>query len=143
MNNELQALIEKYGINSVRDFVAKYEEQKHDLTIICNVGLHRVSENVLNGDVHEFTSGNIVLDSEVEMKDDLQDSIVLLTEKLNERPYNNIYLVPTGPAVLALLVKNIVYTITRINTIDLVYTSGKYFYFNYNYRVENQSNKAL
>lgn len=142
MNSELQALIDKYGINSVRDSVAEYEEQTFDLTIISNAGLHRISQDVLKGDVYEFTSGNIVLNSQDEMKKGLKEPIEKLAEKLNERLYKNIYLVPTGPAVLALLIKNIVYTITRINSIDLVYTSGQYFYFDYNYRIENQSKKA-
>lgn len=143
MNRELQTLIDKYGINEIREYIDGVGEQKHDLTIVSNAGLHRISENILNGEVFEFTTGNIAMCNQEEMKDDLREPIARLVNKLNQRAYKNIYLVPTGPAVLALLIKNIVYTISRINTIDLVYTSGQYFYFDYNYRMENQSNNSV
>ena len=57
-----------------------------------------------------------------------------LAEKLREKAWKKIYLVPTGPTTLALQIKLLVYHITRISTIDLLYEKGRYYEINLDYR---------
>ena len=65
-----------------------------------------------------------------------------LAEKLFERSWKRIYLVPTGPTTLILQIKLLVYHITRISTVDLFYSKGDYFEIELDYRSYLNSKKT-
>jgi hypothetical protein len=97
------------------------------LTIIANTGVHPIPKEFLRGDVYSASYGNWDVSSQEGLELEFKRILRGLGTKLQERPWQKIYLIPTGHPVLSLQIKVFVYRVSRINTIDLFYSNGKYY----------------
>lgn len=110
------------------------KEATRTLTIVGNGGMHAIPEEFIHGELYEATRGTIDL-SKCESIGALYVSILRpLADKLREKAWERIYFIPTGPTTLALQIKLLVYHITRISTVDLLYLRGDYTEIDLDYR---------
>ncbi|KUM05050.1 hypothetical protein Cv017_11220 [Chromobacterium subtsugae] len=47
-------------------------------------------------------------------------------DKLMERSWKRIYFIPTGHPIISLQIKLLIYQVTRLNSIDLLYLDGNF-----------------
>jgi hypothetical protein len=105
-----------------------------ELTIIGNTGMHTIPEGFIHGDRYAVSHGNLDLSSLDAIRQGYASVLRLLADKLRERTWKKIYLVPAGPTTLILQIKLLVYHITRLSTVDLYYSGGQYFELDLDYR---------
>jgi hypothetical protein len=96
------------------------------LTIVPNVGIHKIPERLLKGTVFVGSEGNLDLSTKRSIEAEYGKILLRLKNTLLSRSWTKIYLIPTGHVTLSLQIKLAVYQLTRINTIDLFYLNGKY-----------------
>ena len=101
--------------------------QKTPLTIIANEGLHKIPERFLHGEIYVASKGNFDLSNRISIIRQYAVALARLQRKLNEHPWDGVFLIPTGHPTFALQIKNLVYHVLRIDTIDLFYAGGKYY----------------
>jgi hypothetical protein len=104
------------------------------LTIIANEGMHDIPSRYIHGDLFVASSGSLDFGSEEAILVQYQEILLKLRKKLSEREWKKVYLIPTGHVTLALQIKNLVYQILRIDTIDLFYSKGNYYEINIDFR---------
>jgi hypothetical protein len=97
------------------------------LTIIPNIGIHRIPDRYLRGAVFVGSEGNLDFSSRRGVESEYKKILLKLKDKLLSQPWSRIYLIPTGHVTLSMQIKLFVYQLTRINTIDLFYLNGRYF----------------
>jgi hypothetical protein len=97
------------------------------LTIIANVGVHEIPSEHLRGQVYAASQGNWSAATEEDLRAEVVRILLGVAAKLKERPWQTIYLVPTGHPIVSMQIKTLVYRALRINTIDLAYLNGTYF----------------
>jgi hypothetical protein len=114
--------------------VESKDEASAELTIISNAGMHAIPSAYIHGTLYPASDGNIDLSTEAAITASYGLVLRKLAEKLKEREWKRIYLIPTGPTTLALQIKLLVYHITRLSTIDLYYSRGNYFELALDYR---------
>ncbi len=138
LQEALTRALQKSGRKAVKDALLALEIGADDdatyLTIVGNGGMHAIPESCIHGELYTVTRGTL----DMSQADAINDLYILLlrplAEKLREKAWKKIYLVPTGPTTLALQIKLLVYHITRISTIDLLYEKGRYYEINLDYR---------
>jgi hypothetical protein len=134
----LQHAITTVGERKVIDTLEKLGAltQPHgiDLTIIANSGMHSIPEEFIHGEKYVVSHGNLDLSSPEAIERSYTQVLRSLADRLRERTWRNIFLIPTGPTTLTLQIKLLVYHVTRLSTIDLHYSQGKYFELDFNYR---------
>lgn len=130
---EVQALVEAAIAVAGRDRVVEElselsdaSNQENTLTLVSNAGVHTIPSRYLRGEIFEVSRGNWNATDALELADELTGLLSSLAEKLRSRPWQTVYLVPTGHPILSIHVKLIVYRLLRINTIDLYYRDGEY-----------------
>jgi len=134
MDNELLRILEDYvekvGIEKAKDSLESLLPKDLDdrtLTIIANSGIHEIPKHYLRGEVYAASSGSIDFTSIETLHLAYRTILEKLLQKLKERQWTKVYLIPTGHCTLALQIKLFVYHILRIDTIDLFYNKGNYF----------------
>ena len=119
------------GENSVRvllETAAAPKQTASDcLTIMANEGLHTIPSRFIHGELYIASLGNLVYDSPKGIVSQYRRILSRIRAKLTERDWKRIYLIPTGHPTLSLQIKNLVYHVLRMDTIDLFYSNGKYF----------------
>lgn len=134
----LQRAITTVGERKVADMLEKLgaatPSHSAELTIIANSGMHSIPEDFIHGEKYVVSHGNLDLSSPEAIESSYTLALRSLADKLRERAWKNIFLIPTGPTTLALQIKLLVYHVTRLSTIDLHYSQGKYFELDLNYR---------
>jgi len=127
----LQRCITVRGNEFVRDRLAELIEgsipEVDTLTIIANSGVHAIPVQYQRGEVYSASQGNWNVTSQADIDAEFRKILVALGRKLKEFPWKRIYLIPTGHPALSIQIKILVYRVTRINTIDLLYSNGQYF----------------
>jgi len=111
-------------------------KQKDVLTIIVNEGIHPMSPVHNRGEIYIASRGNIDFSSKNEVKQQFENILSEVAKKLKSKPWNKVYLVPFGPAVLSMQIKLLVYRILYIETIDFLYAGhGIYYDLDINLRI--------
>lgn len=103
------------------------DAEQSTLTIIPNMGIHRIPERYLRGKTFVASEGNLNFSSRRSIEQEYKKILRNLKDELLSQSWKKIYLIPTGHVTLSLQIKLAVYQLTRINTIDLFYLNGKYF----------------
>jgi len=138
-SNDYKVLVEKfireYGEDELKGYLNnRLSNAGEILTLIGNEGAHSIPEEYLHGEVYAVTSGSLDLSSKESTLLEYNSALSFLIEKLKEKRWRKVYLVPTGHTTLVLQIKVIVYNILRISTIDLFYSKGRYFEIDIDYR---------
>jgi hypothetical protein len=133
LNEALAAAGENQVIAALAKLSADREEH-FELTIIANSGIHTIPERFIHGEKYIASKGSLDLASREATETTYVRALRSLAAKLNEHPWKKVYLIPTGPATLAMQIKLLVYHVTRLATIDLFYADGDYFELDLHYR---------
>lgn len=97
------------------------------LTVVANQGTHKIPDRYLRGEIFVASQGNLDFSSAREIKRQFQDILGALRDKLKERAWRKVYLIPTGHPALSIQIKLGIYRISRITTSDVFYYNGQYF----------------
>lgn len=133
----LQDCVDKVGVEKAKYALESLLPQNPDertLTIIANAGVHEIPAQYLRGEVYSASHGNLDFSSAQTLHAGYTKILESLLEKLQERRWTKVYLIPTGHCTLPLQIKLFVYHILRIDTVDLFYHKGDYFEFTIDYR---------
>ena len=126
----LDEFIEKHGEAELASLLKEKTSQMNSgediLTIIANQALHKIPDQYLHGEVYVASEGNVNFVHGVDLKNELLKILQPLKSKLREKSWKRVHLVPTGHPVIALQIKNLVYHVLRLDTIDLCYLQGHY-----------------
>ena len=127
----LDDFIEKYGETELARILSEKmsgDNSNEDvLTIIANQALHKIPAEHLHGEVYVASEGNVNFVQGADLNHELLKILQPLKHKLREKSWKRVHLVPTGHPVIALQIKNLVYHVLRLNTIDLCYLQGHYY----------------
>lgn len=119
---------------ALEQLASSERSRTEELTIIANVGVHKVPQEFLRGEVYEASRGNWNASGEAELSRELEQILRRLVKKLRSKAWKRIYLVPTGHPILSMQIKMMVYRILRLNTVDLYYKGGVYLDINLDQR---------
>lgn len=125
----LEKLVEQDGVRKVKKSLVSLlsDSEKPTLTIIANLGSHRIPDRYLRGEVYVASEGNLDFSSQSKVLNQYKGILGSARNKLMERTWGQIYLIPTGHVTLSLQLKMLVYRVTRMNTVDIFYSDGKFF----------------
>lgn len=116
---EIETELQAQGNNNI--------QSENILTIVANAGVHQFPKEYLHGEIYEASHGNFKELSLECITNEMQSVLKKLNDKLNEKLWDKIYLMPTGHPVISANIKSFVYRVRRLNTIDILYINGKYF----------------
>lgn len=131
--NSLNSLVADYiTLNGEDAFVAlikkSAKQESQVLTIIVNAGVHPVLAEHKRGEVFIASSGNIDFSSKKNIENEFREILLNVAKKLQSQNWNKIYIVPYGPSVLSMLIKNLVYRVLYINTVDILHVGSGVHY---------------
>lgn len=112
----------------LKDSIKKSNKNELVLTIVVNAGVHPISEDILRGEVFIASKGNIDFSSKLSIENEFKSILKNVSNKLQSKNWNKVYIVPFGPAVLSMLIKNLVYKILYINSIDVIHAGSGIHY---------------
>jgi hypothetical protein len=129
MHNLLDQVIAEQGSEKVELALNSViqDSRMNVLTIIANQGDHSIPARYLRGEIFVASKGNLDFTSGLIIKRQFMQILKKLREKLQEKSWNRIYLIPTGHPTLSIQLKLSVYRIVRINTTDIFYYGGRYY----------------
>jgi len=116
------------------DLASETTKAADALTIIANAGMHPIPEECLRGEVFVASKGNLDLSSPDAIESSYRQVLSSLANKLRERVWKRVYLIPTGPPTLSLQIKLLVYHVTRLSSVDFFYVRGEYIEVDLDYR---------
>jgi hypothetical protein len=126
----LADLIANYGIERLQSELRRLTPSdlaEDSLTIISNSGTHAIPEEHMHGTVYFASEGSLDFSSGAAVKKQFEEILIKLADVVKSRRWNKIYLLPFGPSALTMLIKLLVFRITYMDTIDIVYLGeGKY-----------------
>lgn len=140
-NEELVKLLEKLikqegKTKAKKSLLGLLEDiEKPTLTIISNLGSHRIPERYLRGEIFVASEGNLDFSNKIIIEDQYKQILGFTREKLLEKNWGRIYLIPTGHVTLSLQLKMLVYRVTRLSTVDIFYSDGNFFELDINPRL--------
>lgn len=125
----LEELLEQEGTAKTKRLLKSLilDSTEPVLTIIANQASHRIPEKYLRGELYIASKGNLDFSKKSAVERQYKKIVQDLSAKLAEKNWKRIYLIPTGHVTLSLQLKSAVYRVTRLNTIDLFYSDGKFF----------------
>lgn len=106
----------------------KIEGHPNDtLTVICNIGVHAIPRSVVRGEAYVFSRGHVNLSTAQSINDEMHLLLEKLAEKLKEKNWRKIFIVPSGHPLFYAHAKYMIYRVTRIEATDVVYVGdGRY-----------------
>ena len=111
----------------LKELINSNQKKSDVLTIIANDALHKIPPQYFHGELYVASKGNLNFNSKEMVMSELQSILLTVKEKLSEKSWKKVYLIPTGHPILALQIKNLVYHILRLDTADLFYSAGQYY----------------
>jgi hypothetical protein len=126
---DLERLVDLYGPDAVMSEVQSIANQHYEwnvCTIVANEGVHHFPSHILIGDLFVFSEGMIDMSTEESMHQFLESRLIALSEYLKSKKWKEIYLVISGHPSISLQIKLLVYQITRLTTVDLIYNGTGY-----------------
>jgi hypothetical protein len=131
----LRDIIDRRGSAFVQQIAQDVEAI--DLTIVSNAGIHPIPPELVVGELYIASSGNLDF-STIETVNSEYDNIILrLHEKLVEKRWGRVFLIPFGHTTLCMNIKLAVYRTLRIETID------NFYFGNGRYGVLSRDTRAL
>lgn len=124
MKNSVIALIndfvQKNGESKLIELLAV---KKHVgvLTIISNAGIHPYHGLHMRGEVFFASKGTLDFSTPESAVSEIEAALLRVAKKLKEKRWNQVYLVPFGPAPLSLQIKSLVKKVLDIETIDVLH----------------------
>lgn len=94
------------------------------LTIICNTGLHPLQSLHKRGEVFSASTGSLDFSTEEASVGTLTYILERVAEKLRQRSWKIVCIVPFGLAVLSMHIKALVYRVLNIDTIEVLHAGG-------------------
>jgi len=124
----LDQAISEHGTSRVKRALKSFiiDSKRNILTIVANLGSHKIPEKYLRGEIFVASKGNLDLSSRAKIELQFFQILRRLNAKLLEKSWTKIYLIPTGHPTLSLQLKAEVYRVTRMNTTDVFYLNGRY-----------------
>lgn len=105
------------------------DEDRHELTIVSNSGLHPIPYDYVRGEIYIASEGNLDFSDINSVNLELDKIVGNLKALLFSKKWTHIYLIPFGHSSISLTIKMTVFRLLRIETIDIFYFgSGKYDY---------------
>lgn len=131
LRHKIDALVAEYGEAAVLNEALSLSSTvrvSQVATIIANAGLHSFPDDILRGDVYEFSRGMMDLSSKSKIEETLAKNLRQLAGFLRAKQWKKIYIVTSGHPVFSMQIKVAVYRITRLETVDWLYDgTGNYF----------------
>lgn len=116
----VEAYIRENGESRLIEVLATTENDDV-LTIIANAGVHPYDQLHIRGEVFEASVGTLDFSSRQSAIAAIESALLKTAKKLKEKRWNRVYLVPFGPAPLALQIKSLVHKILDVETIDVLH----------------------
>lgn len=111
----------------LRHLLGNSVDDSKTLTILANSGIHHFPDELKRGEVFVVSEGSFDFSTAQAISRAYTTVLERLAAKLRSDAWTRIYLVPFGHGTLSMQIKLLVYRITRIETIDVVYTGdGRY-----------------
>ena len=103
------------------------EDDEYTITIVCNQASHAIPADIIRGTKFVFSVGSIEDAGSIVFESELTKLLKKLARKLKQRNWRQIYIVPSGHPSFYANIKLLVFRITRIETVDVVYKgNGRY-----------------
>ena len=131
ISNLLNEALERIGEDRLAEELLKLSSIEADtgeqtLTIVANEGIHHLPIDLARGEVLVASKGSLDFSSNESINREFTKILKNIAQKLKEREWEKIYLIPFGPSNLSMLIKLLVYRVTHIETIDLFYIDSQY-----------------
>ena len=131
ISNLLNEALERIGEDRLTEELLKLSSidtnaGEQTLTIIANEGIHHLPQSLARGEVLVASKGSLDFSSNESIDREFTKILKNIAQKLKEREWKKIYLIPFGPSNLSMLIKLLVYRVTHIETIDLFYIDSQY-----------------
>jgi hypothetical protein len=130
LETELKRLLRRYGARPLHDKLdelAAEGSKPGTATILVNEGIHYFPETLFQGDRFVVYKGSLDLSNEGSLRAEVTHALSPLATFLMSKKWRKIYLVISGHAVVCMQVKLLVYRITHLETVDLVFDgAGNY-----------------
>ena len=128
---KLDDLVDQIGVDRAYKILERYKdrhlvENEHVLTIISNMGVHHIPENILVGEVFVASEGNLDFSTPKSIRKEIDRILGRISTKLKSKKWKHVYIVPFGPCIISMQIKLLVYRVTRIESVDLFYVGGEY-----------------
>ncbi|MAZ33490.1 MAG: hypothetical protein CMO06_10130 [Thalassospira sp.] len=124
MKEYLDKLISDIGYEEAARILEGYSNQKREeiLTIVSNKGVHHLPDSLMRGEVVYASSGNLDFSSIDRVREQYVDILKMLSFELKKKKWDKVYVVPFGHTTLSMQIKQLVYRITRLETVDVFYS---------------------
>ena len=121
LEKKIAQFVERHGEDLLRDFILEREDSEKVLTIICDRTMHEIPQDVLVGDVFDFSHGSLDTSSDKSLTRELIDKLAVLQKTLKSNHWKSVRLIISGHAILAPQIKMLVYRILHLETEDFGY----------------------
>lgn len=120
--SEISRLVAVFGYDEIFEAIKQARQEEDEvLTIVSNKGLHAPPEEHLHGEVFFATEGPLVFNNIQEVEEIMQQALISLKEKLLEKRWKKIYLIPFGHVVINMHIKLTVFRTLWMDTTDIFY----------------------
>jgi hypothetical protein len=120
----ISLLVDRRGINWLRDQLANISGADADLSILCDTAMHRVPTELLVGETHIFSTSQIDTESDASVQEHIEASCQNLANRLRDKKYREIRLFFSGHSLLPAFAKLTCYRVCHTETIDFGYFSN-------------------
>ncbi|PTQ77418.1 hypothetical protein C8R26_10864 [Nitrosomonas oligotropha] len=116
----IEEFVRKYGESKLVDVLSP-NRQEDILTIIANADVHPYHALHKRGEIFVASEGSLDFSTEESAVSEIESVLLRVAKKLKEKRWSCVYLVPFGPAPLALQIKSLVHKILDVETIDVLH----------------------
>lgn len=116
----VEAYVLEYGEDRLLEMLATTQDDDV-LTIVTNAGIHPYHQLHKRGEIFEASVGTLDFSSKESAIVSIESALLRTAEKLKEKRWHRVYLVPFGPAPLSLQIKSLVHKVLDIDTIDVLH----------------------
>jgi hypothetical protein len=130
VNKDLENLIQRFinskGESHLENLISRYlkSNDANILTVVISEDTHLIPEEIICGEKYVVHKGNLDISDEETLKSQIESALLGLVKKLKEKEWNAIYFIPSGFPELCVMSKLLIYRVTRMDSIDLIYTGG-------------------
>ncbi|WP_152568018.1 hypothetical protein [Sphingopyxis sp. LC81] len=125
--NIVRKIAQRRGRGFIEQALQGDGTEADELTIVSNVGVHPLPLEFIKGELYPASTGSLDFSSTATVNAEIDKIVKNLTEKLKEKRWRKIYLLPFGHAVISMNIKMVVFRVLRIETIEIFYFGdGKY-----------------
>ena len=124
---QIDNLIGEHGYQSVFDAIQSKKSKETVLVIIGNCGLHPVPQILNDAEYYCATQGNLDFSTPETIKYEIEKMTKNLSNKLREKKWRDVYVLPFGHPVFSMYIKMTVYRVLGIDSKEIFHRGeGKY-----------------